>query len=352
MTTNANTAALPAAAAPAAGEPLLSAEQLLAGLRTVGEDTRLRLLALLADGELTVKDATVILGQSQPRISRHLKLLTEAGLVQRFPEGAWVFYRLGDGPMGDLARLLLSRLDPQDAVLAGDRVRLAATRRAKAEAAAAFFASRAKTWDQERSLHVPEAAVEQALREMVGERPFRSLLDLGTGTGSLISLFAGQYEQALGLDASHDMLTVARANLARQGLRNVQVRQGDIYALNIPAESHDLITLHQVLHFLDDPGRAIEEAARVLRPGGRLLIVDFAPHALEFLRDEHAHRRLGFSREQMGRWLHAAGLEVTEIRDLNPEAGEADRLTVTIWLARDPRIISDFPELSLTQEVA
>jgi demethylmenaquinone methyltransferase/2-methoxy-6-polyprenyl-1,4-benzoquinol methylase/ArsR family transcriptional regulator len=330
----------------------ISLDSLLAGLRNAGEATRLRLLALLADGELTVKDATVILGQSQPRISRHLKLLTEAGLVQRFPEGAWVFYRLGDGAMGDLARLLLSRLDPEDAVLAGDRVRLAATRRAKAEAAAAFFASKAKTWDQERSLHVPEAAVEEALRAAIGDKPFGAMLDLGTGTGSLLSLFRDQYAQALGIDASHDMLTVARANLARQGVKSAQVRQGDIHALNVPTDSFDLISIHQVLHYLDDPGRAIEEAARALRPGGRLLIVDFAPHSLEFLRDSHAHRRLGFAHDQMNRWLGDAGLDVILTRDLAPDAGDADRLTVTIWLARDPRIVSDLPEINMTQEVA
>ncbi|WP_349357718.1 metalloregulator ArsR/SmtB family transcription factor [Stappia sp.] len=330
----------------------LGVEQVLSGLRTAGEATRLRLLALLADGELTVKDATVILGQSQPRISRHLKLLTEAGLVQRFPEGAWVFYRLGDGAMGEFARALLDRLDPEDAVLAADRVRLAATRRAKAEAAAAFFAARARTWDQERSLHVPEAAVEAAIRETVGDVPFRTYLDLGTGTGSLLSLFSDRYTQALGIDASHDMLTVARANLDREGVKSAQVRHGDIHALNVPVESFDLVSIHQVLHYLDDPGRAIAEAARVLRPGGRLLIVDFAPHEFEFLRDAHAHRRLGFSHEQMHRWLEEAGLDVVETRDLVPDARDSDHLTVTIWLARDPRIVSDLPDLNRTQEVA
>ncbi|GGE86167.1 metalloregulator ArsR/SmtB family transcription factor [Stappia taiwanensis] len=332
--------------------PLLSADQLLAGLRTVGEETRLRLLALLADGELTVKDATAILGQSQPRISRHLKLLTEAGLVQRFPEGAWVYYRLGDGPMGDLARLLLTRLDPEEALFSADRVRLAATRRAKAEEAAAYFANRAKTWDQERSLHVPEEAVEKAIREAVGTRPFDAMLDLGTGTGSLLSLFSDQYARALGLDASHDMLAVARANLDRQGLRHAQVRHGDIYALNVPKESFDLIAIHQVLHYLDDPGRAISEAARALRPGGRMLIVDFAPHGLEFLRDTHAHRRLGFAQDQMRRWLREAGLDLVMTRDLVPDSHDKEHLTVTIWLARDPRVVSDLPVLNPAQEVA
>ena len=333
-------------------ETHLDVDQALAGLRTAGEETRLRLLMLLAEGELTVKDATVILGQSQPRISRHLKLMTEAGLVQRFPEGAWVFYRLGDGPMGDFARQLLDRLDPSDPVLARDRVRLEATRRSKREAAAAFFAARAKTWDEERSLHVPEAAVEDAIRETLGETPFRTYLDLGTGTGSLLSLFADRYTQAIGVDASHDMLTVARANLDRDAVKNAQVRHGDIYALNVPGESFDLVSIHQVLHFLDDPGRAIAEAARALRPGGRLLIVDFAPHGLEFLRDEHAHRRLGFADAQMQRWLADAGLDVVDTRNLEPDTDANDHLTVTIWLARDPRVVTDLPDLNRTQEVA
>ncbi|MBA5777853.1 metalloregulator ArsR/SmtB family transcription factor [Stappia sp. F7233] len=331
---------------------VLSLDQLLAGLKTVGEPTRLRLIALLAEGELTVKDATAILGQSQPRISRHLKLLTEAGLIQRFPEGSWVFYRLGEAAMGRFARDLLLRLDPDEAILAADRMRLQAIRKAKAEEAARYFAARARTWDQERSLHVPEVAVEGAVHEMVGTRPFDALLDLGTGTGRLLELFSGQYARALGVDASHDMLSVARANLARAGVSHAQVRHGDIYALTVPRESFDVVCIHQVLHFLDDPSRAVAEAARTLRPGGRLLIVDFAPHDFEFLREAHAHRRLGFSHDQMSRWLEEAGLDVVQIRDLMPDDGEGGKLTVTLWLAQDPRVITDLPQKNSTREVA
>ncbi len=334
----------------------LSVEELLAVLRAVGESTRLRLIALLAESELTVKDATTILGQSQPRISRHLKLLTEAGLVQRFPEGAWVYHRLGDGAAGELCRDLLRKLKSDDPMLAADQRRLEAIRKAKAQEAAAYFAARAKTWDQERSLHVPEAAVEAAIRTLVGPRPFDAFLDLGTGTGRLLELLSDQYARGLGLDASHDMLAVARANLERAGVTNAQVRHGDVYALSAPMESFDFVSIHQVLHFLDDPSRALVEAARMLRAGGRMLIVDFAPHQHEFLRETHAHRRLGFAHEQMKKWLEDAGMEVVEIRDLRPEetpeAQNSDQLTVTLWLARDPRIITDLPLAETDREVA
>ncbi|MXN63473.1 metalloregulator ArsR/SmtB family transcription factor [Stappia sp. GBMRC 2046] len=333
-------------------ETVLGLEQLLSGLKTVGEPTRLRLIALLAESELTVKDATAILGQSQPRISRHLKLLTEAGLVQRFPEGSWVFYRLGDGAMGALARDLLNRLDGEEPILTADRMRLDAIRKAKAEEAARYFADRAKTWDQERSMHVPEEAVEDALKDMLGKKPFDAMLDLGTGTGRLLEVFRDQYARALGVDASHDMLSVARANLAKAGIGEAQVRHGDVYALTVARESYDVVCIHQVLHFLDDPRRAIGEAARVLRPGGRLLIVDFAPHDFEFLREAHAHRRLGFTHEQMARWLEEAGLDVVEVRDLTAEDHNEGMLTVSVWLARDPRIITDLPQKNTTREVA
>ena len=338
------------------GERTLSVEETLAILRAVGEPSRLRLIALLAQAELTVKDATAILGQSQPRISRHLKLLLEADLIQRFPEGSWVYYRLADGPQGLLARDLVARVSAEDPVLAGDQERFEAIRKAKADEAAAYFASRALTWDKERSLHVDEAEVEAVMRAAVGDAPFHSFLDLGTGTGRLLELFAGQYTTALGIDASRDMLAVARANLTRAGLTNAQVRHGDIYALNLPRHGFDLVVIHQVLHFLDDPARALGEAMRVLRPGGRLMVVDFAPHELEFLRETHAHRRLGFGRDQMNRWLEALDLEVVDVTDLAPPQDETSKLTVSLWLARDKRIVTDlpanFPASNNTQEVA
>ncbi|MTI06046.1 metalloregulator ArsR/SmtB family transcription factor [Roseibium denhamense] len=324
----------------------------MAALRAVGETTRLRLIALLAEAELTVKDATAILGQSQPRISRHLKLLAEADVIQRFPEGSWVYYRLADGPEGQLARGLVDRIASDDPVLAADQERFKSIRKAKAEEAAAYFAARALSWDKERALHIPEHDVEAAMRAALGDTPIHSFLDLGTGTGRLLEVFSDRYSNALGIDASHDMLAVARANLAEAGLANAQVRHGDVYALNVPPRSFDVIVIHQVLHFLDDPARALAEAARALRPGGRLLIADFAPHELEFLRDKHAHRRLGFAHEQMERWLHANELDLEQVTDLVPSQTDGTLLTVTLWLARDRRVITDLPARNPSREVA
>ncbi|WP_068315062.1 ArsR/SmtB family transcription factor [Polycladidibacter hongkongensis] len=330
----------------------MQAEDVVAVLRACGETTRLRLLSLLSQSELTVKDLTGILGQSQPRISRHLKLLTEAAIIERYPEGSWVYYRLGEGSSARIARDALLHVNQADPIVAADFDRLAALRRAKATEAADYFAGRAETWDAERNLHVPETDVEAAMRAMVGNGPLQSFLDLGTGTGRLLEVFADCYERGIGIDASGDMLTVARANLERAGITNAQVRQGDIYALPVTPGQADLTVVHQVLHYLEEPARAIAEAARTLRPGGRLLLVDFAPHDLEFLREKHAHRRLGFAQEQMQRWLEDAGLELNAYNQLSPQRAETDKLSVGLWLAKDPRILTDLPVGTENRELA
>ena len=306
-------------------------------LKAAAEATRLRLLMLIAEAELTVTDLTAILRQSQPRLSRHLRLLVEAGLVQRHREGSWAFFRLGErGGAADIARALITRLDLNDPIIARDRERLAAVRAARTAAAQNYFRRHAVEWDRIRRLHVAETEVEEAICTALDGTPIRSLLDLGTGTGRMLELFAPKIERGLGLDLSLDMLSLAREHIDRAGLKNCSVRYGDIYDLALPRDSFDVVLIHQVLHFLDDSGRAIREAARVLRPGGRLLVIDFAPHDLEFLRDVHAHRRLGFATETVTQWLEAAGLDFVRQQTLPP--GPEGKIAVSLWLGRDPRI--------------
>jgi ubiquinone/menaquinone biosynthesis C-methylase UbiE len=321
---------------------------LTATLKAAAEATRLRLLMLIGEAELTVTDLTAILRQSQPRLSRHLRLLAEAGLVERHREGSWAFFRLGEaGSAADIARALIARLDPKDPIIARDRERLAAVRAARAAAAQSYFRRHAAEWDRIRRLHVADAAVEQAIRAALGDQPIRSLLDLGTGTGRMLELFADDIERGLGLDLSLDMLALARARLDRAALKHCAVRYGDIYDLALPRDSFDVVIIHQVLHFLDDSARAIREAARVLRPGGRILVIDFAPHDLEVLRDEHAHRRLGFAAETVTQWLEAAGLDIVRQETMPP--GPEGKIAVSLWLARDPRMLVAAPP---TREVA
>ena len=308
-------------------------------MKAVAEPTRLRVLALLARGELNVKDLTRVLNQSQPRISRHLRLLAEAGLVERAPEGSWVYFRLAEaGPGREVARQVLQILDRADPVIERDRRRAESILAERQEAAQAYFRAHAGEWDTIRALHVAEAEVEAAVAAVLGPGPFELLVDLGTGTGRILELFGQRYRRGLGLDLNPAMLAYARAKLARAGLTHAQVRQTNIYDLPLADQSADAVVMHLVLHFLSDPQRAIREAARVLAPGGRLLIVDFAPHELEFLREEYAHERLGFAGALIGQWLADFGLDLTQTRDLAPGAPEQrDKLTVSLWLAGRPK---------------
>jgi len=307
-------------------------DELLTGLRAAAEPTRLRILALCALGELSVTELTHILSQSQPRVSRHLKLLCDAGLVERYREGNWIFHRIARAGAGaELARALVA-LVPSDAPdRALDLERLDGIRDARSEAAAAYFGRNAREWDVIRALHVDEAEVERRLVALLPEGRIRSLLDVGTGTGRVLELVAPHVDQAVGVDLSREMLTLARDRVGRGPLTNCSVRQADMYRLPVPGGSFDVVTIHQVLHFAQAPALAIAEAARVLRPEGRLLVVDFARHDLEYLRSDHAHRRLGFGDDEVAAWASACGL-----RAAAPVHLPGDPLTVTIWSADRP----------------
>ncbi len=322
-------------------------------LKALGEPTRLRLVLLLSGNDLTVSDLTSILGQSQPRISRHLKLLVESGIVHRQQEGAWAYFRRSDDPLiSTLVEALASCVFDEDGRLAGDREKLEEIRRDRAERAALYFSRNAEQWDRLRSLHVPDAEVERALLDVLGTETVESVLDIGTGTGRLLELLSPRCERSVGVDASREMLSIARAKLDAAGLSRATVRQGDAYRLPVPRGSFELATLHQVLHYLDDPAAAVREAASALAPGGRLAIVDFAPHGLEVLRTEHAHLRLGFGEETLVSFVQAAGMQVETIRALPPSGGRTDALTVLVLVARRPRAVSQSDPAARSVEIA
>ena len=307
-------------------------EHLLTALRAAGEPTRLRLLALCAHMDLTVSQLTQILGQSQPRVSRHLKLLLEAGLLERLREGSWSFYRMAvRGAGAQLARTLVDAIPTDDPTLNLDLERLQTIRRARERLATEYFQRNAAEWDEIRSLYVAEDQVEGRLAELLAEREVEDLLDIGTGTGRMLEVLGGRARRAVGVDLSHEMLTVARANLERARLRNCLVRHGDMYRLPIESTSFDAVTVHQVLHYAEDPPAVIAEAARVLRPEGRLFVIDCAKHALDDLRDEHAHRWLGFRDDEVSGWCREAGLKPRP-----PVFLPGEPLTVVIWTAVRP----------------
>lgn len=312
----------------------LTADQTVEALRAAGEPTRLRVLSLLAGEELSVMELSGILDQSQPRVSRHLKLMTDAGLIERFPDGARVFYRLSSDPLA--RRLIDTVLDLLDATAgAADDRRLEDVRRDREVAAGAYFERVAPQWDRIRSLYVCESAVEAAILRAAGDGPFERVVDLGTGSGRMLTLLGKKAKMSVGLDLSQNMLNIARANVTKAGLDKVELRHGDIFATRLPERSADLVLVHQVLHYLVDPAAAVAEAARLVMPGGRILIIDFAPHELEHLREEHQHRRLGFSDEEMRRWLSEAGLKPSAPIALPPDT---DGLTVSIWTAQRPAV--------------
>lgn len=317
--------------------------------KAVADPSRVRILAILDHHELTVSELVLVLGQSQPRVSRHLKLLQDAGFLHRKAEGRSAFYRLERaGPMAPLLRTVLADIDAGDPDIAADARRLQAIRDSRDEQARSYFEAVAGSWDGMRHRHVAETEIEQALVDMLRGRHVRSLLDLGTGTGRVLEIAAPHVEAGIGVDLSRDMLAVARHKLEAAGLHHCDVRHGDLRHLSLPDGSMDMAVLHHVLHFLDDPADALAEAARTLRPGGTLVVVDFATHDEDVLRTDHQHQRLGFDTDEMEDWCSAAGLEDVTARTFTPEKVDEETLTVVFWTATQRR---DAPS-TYTLEVA
>lgn len=310
--------------------------------RAIGEETRLRIMALLLRGELTVSEITQILGQSQPRVSRHLKILTDAGLVEKFREGSWMFYRVTATPPDatDAVFGAVNALNSSgDRVIARDGDRFDQSRQARAAIAAEYFEKNAAEWDTVRGLQIEESAVEKRMRALVAESRAGLFVDIGTGTGRMLTVFADAFDNGVGFDLSREMLAVARSNLEKAGVANAQVRHGDLFSLPVETATADIVCIHQVLHFLAEPAAAVREAARLLKPGGKLIISDFAPHELEFLRADHAHRRLGFPDDEVAAWCSSTGLDLVKSESLPAASGVKDALTVKIWMAQAPQSV-------------
>ncbi|MCC3862153.1 ArsR/SmtB family transcription factor [Pseudemcibacter aquimaris] len=307
----------------------LTLDQLLHALKGAGEETRLRILALFKSGELTVTEIVSVLRQSQPRISRHLRLLCEAGLLERHREGTWIFYRLSEGKeQSKLVKSILDFMPYDDQILQHDQERLSEVKRERDRKAAEYFNDNAANWDQIRSLYVPEQQVEEYLLKVTKDMQIEEMLDVGTGTGRMLELFSQNATSGVGIDLSREMLAIARSHLEQKSINHMQVRQGDMYDLALPDQAMDLVIFHQVLHFADDPLAAIKETARILRPNGRVVIVDFLPHKIEKLREEYAHRRLGFSKSEVQDWCSLTGLNLK-----STEIMKGSELDIAIWVA-------------------
>jgi ubiquinone/menaquinone biosynthesis C-methylase UbiE len=301
-------------------------------LQALADPTRLRILSLLRQMELSVGELAQLLGQSQPRVSRHVRILADAGAVERRREGSWVFLTIAPAEQSaPMFALLDAWGDPVSGeMFEADAGRLDAIRAERAQAASRYFACHAEVWDQIRSLHVAESEVEGAIRRALGTGKLGRLLDIGTGTGRMLELFGPGASQAIGIDRSSEMLRLARVKLEAAGIA-CSLRQGDISALPLADGVADTVIIHQVLHYAHSPATAIGEAARVLAPGGRLLVVDFAAHEREDLRSTDAHIRLGFADDTMRGWFSSAGIHCDHVEHL--EGGE---LTVTVWRGGKP----------------
>jgi len=299
-------------------------------LKALGHPERLRILSLLSRGELTVSELVQILGLSQPRITQYIKSLESAGIIERLKEGSWVFSRIkrGNEVVTAIVATTLATLPQEDAVHKADLRRLEDVRAERSKAAEAFFAGVANDRGQLGHEYLPQADIEARLKLLAGAGPFLYMVDLGTGTGRMLEVFSDVIKRGSGIDNNTDMLKVARHKLATQEHRHIAVRQGDLHATPLDADCADLVTLHQVLHYLDDPQEAILEAARLLNKSGQLLIIDFESHDREEFHKIYAHRRLGFSDMQISEWLDHAGLSLGCVETVKTDGEQPN---VKIW---------------------
>lgn len=303
----------------------------LALFAALADPSRLRILLLVRHVDLAMGELAEVLRQSQPRVSRHVRILAEAGLVSRQKEGAYAFVGRSRTAEAEAVLAMIDAIVGDRDPIAPERAHLADVRAARQRALDRWFADHAAEWDLMRNLEAPAEAVEGALVELACARGVKRLLDIGTGTGRILELLGPHAVAAAGVDRSPEMLRIARTRLDAAGLQGLEIRQADMADLPFAEAAFDTVVIHQVLHFSEDPAAALREAARVLAPGGQLLVADYAPHAEEELRTRYRHVRLGFAPEVMAQQIEAAGLAIGESRRV---AGP--RLAVHLWQGVKP----------------
>ena len=305
---------------------------LLTALRAAAEISRLRIIAILSKSELTVSEIVEILNQSQPRVSRHLKVLCDSGLLQRYQEGSWVFHRLNDnGAMASITQGICQMIDLTESEFSQDQQRLGKIKDRNAFRAAEYFSKNATDWDSIRQMGVSDTDIEKQLIKTLDIQNPELFVDLGTGTGRMLQIFSPVIQKGVGIDINREMLLVARSNLDSAEVTNCTVRQNNMSQLPFDHDTVDVIVIHQVLHYIDNPEHTIAESTRALKPGGQLIIVDFLPHNLEFLRDDHAHRRLGFSDATIQEWAQNNRLTLSTTKHLHPRNPDTQSLSVGLW---------------------
>ena len=310
-------------------------ESIASILKAFGHQDRLRIIALLAHGELTISELVQILKLSQPRVTQYIKALEAVGVLERIREGSWVFSRINrqDPVMFALLESVLKAIPKDDPIQQMDKKRLEAVRQSRAKAANMFFAQVAQDKNQLGHEYLPQRDIETALLNLAQDKRYDYMIDMGTGTGRMLELFAPFIARGTGIDISPDMLAVARHKLAAKALSHISVQQGDLYNVALPAASADLVTLHQVLHYLDDPMQAIITASRLLNPKGRVVIIDFSAHQFEDYREKYAHRRLGFSDLDMSNLLSSAKMTLNQ--SVNIPSHNSQAPDVKIWIAEN-----------------
>ncbi|MFN3452004.1 MAG: ArsR/SmtB family transcription factor [Sphingorhabdus sp.] len=315
-------------------------------MRALADPTRLRIVSLVLRLELSVGELVQILDQSQPRVSRHIRILDEAALLERRKEGSWVFLRPGAVLEDVRLTSLLKEADVTQAkAFQKDLARLDEVRNARTNMAATYFAAHAEEWDFLRSLHVADSEVEAKIAQILHSAPLGSVLDVGTGTGRIVELFAASASRFVALDNSPEMLRLARAKIANFSAdiaSKVEIKLGDFNMLPVGDGEFDTVIFHQVLHYAQDPEAVIAEAIRTVAADGRLVIVDFAAHDHEELRTVHAHARLGFTDDFMRNAFAAHGLQM--VHQVALEAGE---LIVKVWMGQKLSFAAPRPKNNL-----